>query len=161
VEREKTASDEREQKQLTCPECACVFAGVRLCPECGYFFAPKGKEVRTLEGELVEIGMHLDREQQDQLGFFCELRGVAVERGYKPGWAAHKFKEKFGDWPSRTWNSSPVLKPSEETRRWVKGMAIRYIKSRQQLPALPRLPPHMQGPQPWDDGAPPPWDGMR
>jgi DNA repair protein RadD len=75
VEREKTASEKRETKQLTCPECSCVFAGVRLCPECGYFFAPKGKEVRTLEGELVEIGQHLDREQQDRLAFFAELRG--------------------------------------------------------------------------------------
>ena len=26
-------------------------------------------------------------------------RPIAAERGYKAGWAAHKFKEKFGTWP--------------------------------------------------------------
>jgi hypothetical protein len=131
VEREKTASEKRETKQLTCPECSCVFAGVRLCPECGYFFAPKGKEVRTLEGELVEIGQHLDREQQDRLAFFAELRGVAAENGYRAGWCAHKFREKFGDWPPRSWESTPLAQPSVETRRWIKSRTIAWLKSRE------------------------------
>ena len=27
------------------------------------------------------------------------LKAIAIERGYKPGWAAVNYKEKFGDWP--------------------------------------------------------------
>ena len=29
------------------------------------------------------------------------LTYIAHERNYKPGWAAHKYKEKFGTWPRR------------------------------------------------------------
>jgi superfamily II DNA or RNA helicase len=172
VQREKTASERRETKQLNCPECACVFAGARLCPECGYFFAPKGKEVRTLDGELVEIGQHLGRAEQDQLAFFCELRAIAAEKRYKPGWAAHKFKEKFGEWPPRAWSIAPLVRPSDETRRWIHGMQIRWRKSQLATASQPRKTGNpsgqaarapvagsrtLEGPQPWEDGAPPPW----
>ena len=27
------------------------------------------------------------------------LASIAIERGYKAGWAAVNYKEKFGDWP--------------------------------------------------------------
>jgi DNA repair protein RadD len=30
-----------------------------------------------------------------------QLQAVARERGYKPGWAAHRFKSAFGHWPPR------------------------------------------------------------
>jgi DNA repair protein RadD len=135
VERVKTASERLEEKQLTCPECQCVFAGARLCPECGYFFAPIGKQVRTLEGELVEIGAHLAREQQDQLAFYAELLGIARERRWNPGWAAHKFREKFGDWPPRSFGHPLPAMPSTETRRWTKSQRIRWLKSRAAAPA--------------------------
>jgi DNA repair protein RadD len=135
VQREKSASERRETKQLTCPECACVFAGARLCPECGYFFAPKGKEVHTLAGELVEIGAALRPEQRDQLAFFAELRGIAHERNYKDGWAAHKFKERFGDWPPRQFTGVIATQPSIETRRWIKSRTIAWLKARTQITA--------------------------
>jgi DNA repair protein RadD len=130
VTRPKAASERRESTQRTCPECSCVFAGARLCPECGFFFAPKGKEVKTLTGELVEIGQHLGRDDQDRLAFFSELRAFAAERNWQPGWAAHKYKEKFGAWPPRGWNATPLVEPSLETRRWVKSQTIRWLKTR-------------------------------
>jgi superfamily II DNA or RNA helicase len=130
VEREITASERREAKQLTCPECRCVFAGARLCPECGYFFAPKGKEIRTLAGELIEIGEHLAPEQRDRLAFFAELRGFAIEKHYRAGWIAHKFKERFGEWPPRQFESVIAAQPSVETRRWIKSRVIAWLKSR-------------------------------
>lgn len=131
VERQKSESERREAKLLTCPECACVFAGARLCPECGYFFAPLGKEVRTLDGELVEVGAHLKPEQQDRRGFFAELRGIAAERGFKAGWAAYKYREKFGAWPPRSFEHTAAAQPSLTTRRWVKSRTIAWLKSRE------------------------------
>jgi superfamily II DNA or RNA helicase len=131
IERKKSPAEARETKQLTCPDCACVFAGGRLCPTCGYYFAPKGKEVRTLEGELIEIGADLEPEQCDQLAFFAQLRGVAREKNYKPGWAAYKFKERFGEWPPRRFESVIAAQPSIETRRWVKSRAIAWLKARE------------------------------
>jgi superfamily II DNA or RNA helicase len=130
VEHQKSERERHEDKQLTCPECAAVFAGARLCPECGYFFAPKGKEVVALDGELVEIGQHLAPKDQDRLAFFSELLGIVRERGYQHGWAAHKFRERFGDWPARSWGSAPPARPSETTRRWVKSRNIAWARAR-------------------------------
>jgi superfamily II DNA or RNA helicase len=130
VEREKSKSERREAEQRTCPECACVFAGARLCPECGYFFAPKGKEVRTLDGELLEIGVNLQPEQQDRAAFYAELRGIAAERGWKSGAAAHRYRDRFGQFPPWDWNNMPRVQPSTETRRWLKSREIAWRKAR-------------------------------
>ena len=83
----------------------------------------------TLEGELVEIGRALAPADQERLVFFAELIGYACERQYKTGWAAHKYREKFGDWPPRGW-IPPAAQPSVETRRWIKSQVIRWMKSR-------------------------------
>ncbi len=119
-----------EAKQLTCPDCQCVFTGSRVCPECGYYFAPKGREVQTLDGELVEIGANLPDDQQDRLQFYVELRGIAHEKGFKPGWTAHKFKEQFGTFPPWNWNDLPAAVPSVTTRRWVQSRFIAWRKTR-------------------------------
>lgn len=129
IQADQSPRESRETKQLTCPECQCAFSGARLCPECGYFFAPKGKEVATLDGQLIEIGETLDRESQDRLAFFAELRAIAHEKNWKDGWAAHKFREKFGNWPPRHFNNAPIVQPSMETRRWVKSQQIAWAKS--------------------------------
>jgi DNA repair protein RadD len=135
VDSGRSAKDRGDSKNLECPECAAVFTGTRLCPECGYFFAPKGKEIKTLAGELIEIGEHLKIEDRDRMAFYLELRGLAAERGFKDGWAANSFREKFGDWPPRSWNSGPCAAPSVDTRRWVQWRAIAWRKSRQGVPA--------------------------
>jgi hypothetical protein len=48
----------------------------------------------------------------------------------KPGWIAHKFKEKFGTWPPDR-NVEPLV-PSTEVRSWVRSRLIAYAKSRNQ-----------------------------
>jgi DNA repair protein RadD len=53
---------------------------------------------------------------------------IAAERGYKPGWAAHKFKEKFGTWPA-TGIADPI-EPSPEVRSWVRSRMIAYAKAK-------------------------------
>ena len=120
-----------ESRQIECPECSAVFSGTRTCPECGYYLAPKGKIVETIDGELVEIGASLAPEHQDQLAFFLELRGLAAERGYKPGWPAVNYRERFGDWPPRPWNHLPAALPGLVTRRWVQSRMIAWRKAQQ------------------------------
>ncbi len=70
-------------------------------------------------------------EEIDQRVFHAELCGLAIERGYKPGWAAHQFKAKFGDFPSRDLNHEPAVDPSLQTRRWVKSRQIAWWRARQ------------------------------
>jgi len=54
------------------------------------------------------------------------LAYIAVERGYKPGWAAYKYKEKFGAWPPRG-NVVPI-EPSPEVLSWVRSRMIAYAR---------------------------------
>ena len=43
------------------------------------------------------------------------LAWIASERDYKPGWVAHKYKEKFGTWPP--WGARPQpIAPTPEVR---------------------------------------------
>ncbi len=131
VQTKSSPRQQRESKQLTCPDCSAVFSRVRLCPECGYFFAPKGKEITMLDGSLIEIGEQIEPQQQDRMLFYAELRGYATERGYRVGFAAHKYRERHGDWPPRAWNNAPAARPSDETRRWLKSRTIAWLKSRE------------------------------
>ena len=54
---------------------------------------------------------------------------IASERGYKPGWAAYKYKEKFGSWPA--WGAAPEpIPPTPEVRSWVRSRMIAFAKAR-------------------------------
>ena len=57
------------------------------------------------------------------------LTGVAAERGYRPGWVAHKYHEKFGDWPQH--GGITPIKPSPEVLSWVRSRNIAWAKSSQ------------------------------
>jgi superfamily II DNA or RNA helicase len=121
---------DHENRQITCPECAAVFTGSRTCPECGHVLAPRGREIATIDGELIEIGAGLPTEEIDRQVFHAELRGFGIEKGYKPGWTAHKFKDRFGAFPPFAWNDLPALEPTLQTRRWIKSRNIAWAKSK-------------------------------
>ena len=128
---EPTPSRPREAAPAKeCPACHAVFTGSAVCPECGFELRPKGKLVETLAGELVGIGAGAEPEVRDRLTFYLELRGFAAERGWKPGAAAHKFKDRFGAMPPWSWNAQLALAPSLATRRWIKSRLIAFAKGR-------------------------------
>lgn len=57
------------------------------------------------------------------------LAWIANERGYKPGWIAHQYKQKFGTWPA--WGAVVTpMRPSPEVRSWVKSRMIAFVKGR-------------------------------
>ena len=57
------------------------------------------------------------------------LTHIANERGYKPGWIAHKYKEKFGAFPP--WGSKPQpIPPTPEVWSWVRSRTIAFARSR-------------------------------
>jgi hypothetical protein len=63
----------------------------------------------------------------DRRAFHRQLTWIACERGYKPGWAAHKFKEKFGAFPP--FGAVDPLPPEAATRAWVRSRQIAYAKA--------------------------------
>jgi superfamily II DNA or RNA helicase len=129
----KTAeARKREKRELgKCPECDAVLGGPPPCWSCGWQPKPRARAVDFLDGELGLV--QGDRAQahvydpHERAQWHGMLVKVAQERGYKPGWAAHKFKEKFGAYPP--WGSSPEpVMPSPEVLAWVRSRIIAYAK---------------------------------
>lgn len=117
-------------KVIECPECHACFSGTRVCPECGYYLAPRGRPAETRAGTLVEMDAGLAPEVVDQQKFHRELRAIGKERGYKDGWASNKYKDRFAKWPPWLWNTLEPLVPTMETRRWVKSRQIAWAKTK-------------------------------
>lgn len=93
-------------------------------------------EVTERDGELVELGSHRsgsvsDRHKQEWAKkdlWHGALIKISRQKGYKPGWAAHKFREKFGVWP--TLNYPPEREPTVEILNWVRSRNIAFAKAR-------------------------------
>jgi superfamily II DNA or RNA helicase len=117
---------------LDCPACETLRLGGQPCPNCGWKPKRRGEFIATAEGELglVQGGRAKANEYgpEARQQWHAMLTGVAVERGYKPGWIAHKYREKFGDWPQH--RSVTPIKPSPEVLSWVRSRNIAFAKRR-------------------------------
>jgi DNA repair protein RadD len=121
----------KAQALTTCPECSAVRFVGRPCFVCNWRPAPKAKPVEVAEGELGVVARNRktkpnDFSIEDKQRFQRELAWIARDRGYKPGWVAHKYLEKFGAWPTR---SVDPAQPSAATISWVWSRQIAYAKS--------------------------------
>jgi DNA repair protein RadD len=117
-----------------CPSCKQIMAAPPPCLQCGWEPRPRGRDVDFLDGELGLVSggrAHAQpATQAEKIIFHAELREFAKGRDYRPGWAAHKFKEKFGHFPPWDWNDRPTCEPSITTRSWIKSRQIAFAKSR-------------------------------
>jgi DNA repair protein RadD len=130
--RQKAEPKPKEALPKKCPQCTFLKpAKVLICPAWGFKPEPRCDVVHR-DGELVELSARRSAraQQTDKKTFYCELRAVGRERGYKQGWAAIKYKEKFGAYPPWAWNDTPVLKPSTSTISWVKSRHIAFANRR-------------------------------
>ena len=122
--RKKSESKAKElPKPKSCKKCHYVKpAGVHQCPECG--FAPERQtEVEGTDDHLVKR----EKVTADKAKWYGMLLWYARDKGYKDGWAAHKFKEKFGAWPHGT---ALPIEPDDEVRGYIKHLQIRQAKSK-------------------------------
>ena len=95
-------------------------------------------EVLERDGELVELGSRLSSSVSDRHMQECAKKDlwhgalvkIAKQKGYAKahGWAAHKFREKFGVWP--TLNYPPEREPTVEILNWVRSRQIAFAKAR-------------------------------
>jgi superfamily II DNA or RNA helicase len=130
-EHQKRQAD-RHSSLTECGQCSALRLGGQPCPACGFMPKRPAEFVATTAGELglVEGGRARAAEYDPALRaqWHAMLTAIAVERNYKPGWTAHKFKEKFGCWPAtRTVEPAP---PTPEVRSWARSRMIAYAKSR-------------------------------
>jgi superfamily II DNA or RNA helicase len=124
-EKAKKEPTEKEKKDSKCPKCSALWiAGSSSCVVCGHEKPIRG--VSSVPGELQELtGANKSIEINQQ--FYSELLYYCRMRGYKDGWAAHKYKEKFGVFPrGLSTNTSPI---TQKTVNWIRSRQIAWAKS--------------------------------
>lgn len=127
-EKAKKEPTEREKKEAKCPKCAALWnSKTDVCSNCG-FVRVKLSTVIAIPGEMQELQAANKKLKIDNQTFYSELLYYARTKGFKDGWCAYKYKEKFGYMPKGL-NSIPK-QPSFATLNWIKSRAIAYAKSR-------------------------------
>jgi superfamily II DNA or RNA helicase len=128
----------KERLPKECSKCHCLKpAGVLACPNCG--FKPQRQpqvtvhagELRELRGRGIEIPPGMVRMQKKlipETAFFAELLYYAQLHGKKDGWAAHKFKEATGHWPSR--DKPEPITATAEVLSWIKSRNIAWARAK-------------------------------
>lgn len=84
-----------------CPECfAYVAAAATECPHCKFVFEREKRELPTeTKQEMVIVS-----QGQVEEDYFAEQLHKSWALGFKPGFAAAKFKERYGRWPPWSWS---------------------------------------------------------
>lgn len=100
-EKPRKEPTEREKEAAKCPRCDAFWPGrADACACCG-FVRPRRNDVIEIPGELQEL-MASGKESKDRDArqrFYGQLLHIVQTRGYQQGWAAHKYKARFGVWP--------------------------------------------------------------
>ena len=130
--RQTARAQSRAPALTSCPECSAVRFEGHPCPVCKWRPQPKPQSVDVADGELGLVDRNRvvklpQRSGDDELRFYRQLLYIAEERGYQRGWAAHKYREKFGSWPS--WRNAESVMPDPTVRSWVRSRQIAYAKA--------------------------------
>ena len=117
--------EKKEPKVRECPQCTRQFVGIKC--ECGYEI-PVRDQIVTDDQILAKLNsdQYSLEVKSEWLG---ELYLYAHEKGKSEGWAHHKFKNKFKEWPNKV---KPVMAKSvsDEVKNWIKHENIKYIKGK-------------------------------
>jgi len=126
----KKEKTEKEKEAAKCPACGHLWGNKALtCAHCGYARKLQST-VETVAGELVELGATANKKVPKELKqrWYSELLAYTYAKGYKVGFAATKYRDKFGVWPvglERT--PAPI---SVEVAGWLRSQQIAFAKSR-------------------------------
>lgn len=127
--KERPKAPEQEKKPAKCPICSCVHSPKPACPACGHVYK-RAQAVEHVPGSLHEVATSKKSgpSKEEMRDFHAQLAYIAAEKGRKPGWVAHKYKERFGDWPAE--RSVEPMVPSTAVLKWVKSREIAFAKGR-------------------------------
>ena len=133
--RDERSGEEKESKSHHCENCSHIFKQSRICPRCGWKVPFSKRDVDVLDADLVPIGRNTAKRLPDGWPsyevFFGMLRHHAQQKGYKPGWAFYKFKEKAQCEPPPDWNNHAMVPPNERVKNWIRSRNIAHAKGRQ------------------------------
>ena len=128
-DRRKPVGSDLVKRRGLCPMCKEEMKA-NPCPNCG-FRAGYTAKMRELEVIGARLGMvdEVDGEMF-RVSFYRQLLGIARYYGKKDGWAAHAYREKYGEWPPFSWRKLGPMEPGPEAQRWARRMFIKWAKRR-------------------------------
>jgi DNA repair protein RadD len=120
---------------VECSQCGAMRTTGEKCPHCGFLPQRKPDAIVFRDGELARLNKQTRAadsmvDPNARVRWHSMLTWIAAERGYKPGWTAHKFKEKFGEWPPFGARPAPI-EPTPEVLSWVRSRNIAWAKARE------------------------------
>jgi DNA repair protein RadD len=121
---------------VECSQCGSIRTGGEACGHCGFLPQRPPRAIVFGEGDLGLVDrakriVHAANDPHERMRWHAMLAHIAADRGYKPGWAAHKFKEKFGHWPPARFVEP--IEPSREVLSWVRSRAIAWRKVQEKI----------------------------
>lgn len=134
----KTSAAKKEREEPLPKECIkCHFLKppkVHECPNCGFKPEPRST-IEVVDGELMEITRDkkvkkIEYTVEQKSLFYRELIRYSQDKGYKPGWAYWKYKEKFGIAPANGMSKVPSQFVSPSTISWITYTNIKNAKRR-------------------------------
>ena len=115
-------------------------AAVRDCPKCGRIMqglkCACGYEIHITEVIESDATMltRLDKikkfTKEDKAHWLSNFTKIGRDSGYRDGWAAHQYKQKFGVWP-RQIDVTPVSEIDAKVMGFVTSRRIAYYKKQQ------------------------------
>lgn len=128
----KGEAENRGGEPATCKKCtALIKPGDKSCYVCGFERKPQGADIEEGAGSLSLVGGDTVGPKKGSMSevqkeiYYRELLGWAEAKGKDRKQAAGKFRSRFNEWPSRTFDATP-LPPSPETLRYIQASNIRY-----------------------------------
>ena len=120
----------KEKKIHECVMCLYIFIGPK-CPQCGTMVKDYIKKIATTDDELERLNRPKSKKitMEEKANFFGMAKRYASDKGYSDGWAAHKYKEKFGVWPNK-FKNQPSLVPDTGFLNYVKHLNIKWARSK-------------------------------
>ena len=130
---EKKKPEKKDPRPLKCTICNYVFQdeidNTDSCPQCGSPVKKYGKKIETTDDELNELKPG-KFSMEDKRRFYGMALNWANSSGYKKGWVAHKYKEKFKVWPKGMENVGEIF-PDAVFNQWMKYQRIKYFKQKE------------------------------
>lgn len=136
-----------EKIQITCQKCGFMH-NRPICPRCGVPPELKGMAKDFIPAVLVEMTeweyekatkkkkeAKLEPTEKEKQEFYSGMLYLAHERGYKEGWAANGFRDRYGHWPNGL--RKEAVQPSYAVKQFDKHKRIQWAKSKRNKPEVP------------------------
>lgn len=130
----QTQTRTKDKMPVECKSCTFLMAhNVLTCPACGHERLPV-RDIEEGSGELQQVdGKKVKASIEEKQRWFSGLLWYAADKGYKPGWASNKYREKFGVWPNSL--AKIPAKPGADVIGYIRHSQIKWAKSKKRAAA--------------------------